>query len=166
MLKTVGLQSTRTGDQTIINGNEVISTVGKGVNFTANTPAAGMTSQLMNWYEEGTWTPVVAATAGSITSYTVNSATYTRIGRCVVLNFDYTITNNGTGGSATTISGMPFNVAGGANAAMGTVREVAVVGLSGVVYPGSTTSLTVINYTNGYLGGTNYRVVGSITYNA
>lgn len=133
---------------------------GKGINFSA---AGG---DVLTIYDEGTWTPVVAATAGAITSYTINSATYTKIGRVVVLNFDYTITNNGTGGSATSISGLPFNVAGGANAAMGAVREVAVVGLAGVVYPGSTTTLTVINYINGYLGGTNYRVVGSITYNA
>ena len=38
-------------------GNLTPNTAAKGINFTANTPAAGMTSQLLNWYEEGTWTP-------------------------------------------------------------------------------------------------------------
>ena len=46
-----------TGDQTLNTGNVIQGTAAKGVNFTANTPAAGMTSQLLNWYEEGTWTP-------------------------------------------------------------------------------------------------------------
>ena len=41
--------------------NFVQSTAAKGVNFTANTPAAGMTSQLLNWYEEGTFTPTITA---------------------------------------------------------------------------------------------------------
>ena len=45
------------GDYKINAGNLVPSTAGKGINFTANTPASGMTSQLLNWYEEGTWTP-------------------------------------------------------------------------------------------------------------
>lgn len=63
--------------------NLIQGTAVKGVNFTANTPAAGITSQLLNWYEEGTWTP-------SYTGWSVNpivvSSTYTRIGRIVHLN--------------------------------------------------------------------------------
>lgn len=53
----------------------------KGINFTANTPAAGMTSQLLNWYEEGTWTPTDVSNAGL--SITVTYAKYTRIGRLI-----------------------------------------------------------------------------------
>lgn len=57
----------------------------KGINFTANTPAAGMTSQLLNWYEEGTWTPtLVPSTSGTITLNTsFDTAAYTRVGRQV-----------------------------------------------------------------------------------
>ena len=55
------------------------STAAKGVNFTANTPAAGMTSQLLNWYEEGTWTPVFTNCGTASASV----AKYTRIGRLV-----------------------------------------------------------------------------------
>ena len=79
MLKTIGNPSTRTGDQTIVDGNLVIGTAAKGVNFTANTPAAGMTSQLLNWYEEGTWTPVFT----NCGTASASTAKYTRIGRCV-----------------------------------------------------------------------------------
>jgi len=74
---------TLSGDVTLSTGNLVIGTAAKGINFTANTPAAGMTSQLLNWYEEGTWTPV--ATSITIVSGTpVWSGKYTRIGRQVI----------------------------------------------------------------------------------
>ena len=155
-----------TGDQTLATGNIIQGTAAKGLNFTANTSAAGMTSQLLNWYEEGTWTPVIGATSGSVGSYTVNAATYTRIGRIVVLNFDYTITNVGTSSGVTTITGLPFNIAGGANSCMGAIREVAVLGDAGVVYPSSATQLIVVDYKNSFIGGNNFRIVGSLSYNA
>lgn len=153
-----------TGDQTLSTGNLVQGTAAKGVNFTANTPAAGMTSQLLNWYEEGTWTPTIAASTGTITSYTVNSATYTRIGRVVAINFNFTITNNGSGTGVLFVTGLPFNVTA-ANSAMGATREIAVIGLAGVVYPSSTTQLVIVDYKNAYLGGTNHQIVGSLSYN-
>ena len=82
-------------------GNLVIGTAAKGVNFTANTPAAGMTSQLLNWYEEGTWT---ATLTGCTTSPTV-TATATRVGRVVTINIPaLSATSNSTSKS---ITGMP-----------------------------------------------------------
>jgi hypothetical protein len=68
-------------------GNIVPQLAAKGVNFTANTPAAGMTSQLLNWYEEGTWTPTLTpGTSGSITLNTgFDTAAYTRVGRLVTI---------------------------------------------------------------------------------
>jgi hypothetical protein len=37
----------------ISNSNLVIGTAAKGIDFSANTHAAGMTSELLDWYEEG-----------------------------------------------------------------------------------------------------------------
>jgi len=87
-------------------GNFVPNTAAKGINFTANTPAAGMTSQLLNWYEEGTWTPSL----GGTTTYTVQNGRYTRIGRVVYYEFQLSILLILTG-STTTISGLPFTAA-------------------------------------------------------
>lgn len=42
---------------TASTGNFIPATSGKGVDFSAVTPAAGVTSQILNKYEEGTWTP-------------------------------------------------------------------------------------------------------------
>jgi hypothetical protein len=53
----VRLTASKVGDITANTGNLVIGTAGKGIDFSANTHAAGMTSELLNDYEEGTWTP-------------------------------------------------------------------------------------------------------------
>ena len=106
-----------TGDQTLATGNLVQGTAAKGINFTANTPAAGMTSRLLNWYEEGTWTPAYTNATPPTTPYTttVASATYTRIGRQVTVRaWIYTQNVDITGAAgALQISGLPFASAAG-----------------------------------------------------
>jgi hypothetical protein len=111
MLKTVGNPSTRTGDQTIVNGNLVIGTSGKGIDFSA-TPGTG-TSELLADYEEGDWTPVLTfQTPGDLSvAYLVQVGSYTKIGNRVVLQgfivlsaFTYT-----TASGYLRINGIPFN---------------------------------------------------------
>ena len=62
-------------------GNFIQGVAGKGINFTAITPASGMTSQNLNWYEEGTWTPTF--TNLTIVGTPTYTGKYTRIGRMV-----------------------------------------------------------------------------------
>lgn len=86
-------------------GNIVPQIAAKGVNFTANSTGTGsMSSQLLNWYEEGTWTPTLGGTA----TYASRTARYTRIGRQVTLSCDMTVGVIGTG-STTLISGLPWS---------------------------------------------------------
>jgi len=82
----------------------------KGINFTANTPASGMTSQLLNWYEEGTWTPTLqgGTSAGSYT-VTTSSALYTRVGRLVTVTARMVITVNSAGTGYAKFGGLPFS---------------------------------------------------------
>ena len=151
------------GDVTINRGNLVIGTSGKGIDFSA-TPGTG-TSELLADYEEGTWTPVFTAAAGTITSTTVNAAKYTKVGRIVSLSFDVTITNNGTGAVAITVTGLPF-AAAAAYSSCGTIIEVAAVGFGGFINQNSTTAIVLVNAAFAYPGGTGYRLIGSIAYNA
>lgn len=110
MLKTVGFPSTRTGDQTIINGNLVIGTAGKGIDFSADPHAAGMTSELLDDYEEGTWTPTVIDGAITGTNITYNG-TYTKIGRLVYINLQIKSTVQDLRvASYVVFSGIPFTV--------------------------------------------------------
>lgn len=104
MLKTVGFPSSRNGDQTIINGNLVIATAGKGIDFSA-TAGTG-TSELLNDYEEGTWTPTDASAAGL--TFTAASGRYVKIGRFVFCAGS--ITYPVTASVAEAIwGGLPFN---------------------------------------------------------
>ena len=64
--------------------NVVIGTAGKGIDFSANTHAAGMTSELLNWYEEGTWTPNQGSGLTVVGAFS-STGRYTRIGRQVTV---------------------------------------------------------------------------------
>lgn len=75
------------GNTTVGVGNLVIGTSGKGIDFSANTGTPGMTSELLDWYEEGVYTAtMVPTTSGTITlAGTHNTLSYTRIGRMVTV---------------------------------------------------------------------------------
>lgn len=108
MLKTVGFPSTRTGDQTIVGGNLVIGTAGKGIDFSIDPAAPGMTSELLDDYEEGTFTPVIAgSTSAGTAAYAAQSGSYTKIGRAVYFQV-YLSWNSGTGTGDLYVSGLPF----------------------------------------------------------
>ncbi len=98
-------------DFKITTGNVIQGTAAKGFNFTANTSAAGMTSQLLNYYEEGTWTPVITALSGSYTTVDSQAGYYTKIGRLVYVNAVFRVVTKGTGTVGAKISGLPFTVA-------------------------------------------------------
>jgi hypothetical protein len=108
MLKSVGFPSTRTGDQTIVNGNIVIATAGKGIDFSADPNPGGMTSELLDDYEEGTWTPTDGSGAGLTLSAV---GFYTKIGNLVYAAFriTYPVTASAT---ASTVAGLPFTPIG------------------------------------------------------
>ena len=97
-----------TRDLKINNGNLVIGTSGKGIDFSA-TAGTG-TSELLDDYEEGTWTPSLGGTA----TYAVQSGTYTKVGRIVSYKATLLMTSLGTG-SQTTIGGLPFTALTGIN---------------------------------------------------
>ena len=94
------------------SGNIVIKTAGKGIDFSANTGAAGETSSLLDWYEEGTWTPVLRFGGASTgITYTTQAGTYTRIGRTVTIRFEILLSNKGSSSGEADITGLPFNAA-------------------------------------------------------
>jgi hypothetical protein len=72
-----------TGNVDIPTGNLVIGTAGKGIDFSA-TPGTG-TSELLNDYEEGTWTVAWTNLTGTPTNLT---GYYTKIGRLVTFSYD------------------------------------------------------------------------------
>jgi hypothetical protein len=92
---------------TQFDNNIVIGTAAKGIDFSANTASAGMTSELLNWYEEGTWTATVTAESGTITTYTTE-ASYTRVGKIVSVRLAIRLANVGSASGALIFTGLPF----------------------------------------------------------
>jgi hypothetical protein len=100
-----------TGDVTVSNGNLIMGTSGKGIDFSATSNGSGTTnSELLNDYEEGTFTATVegTSTAGTAT-YTDRSASYTKIGKCVFFRIDV-IWSGHTGTGSIKITGLPFTI--------------------------------------------------------
>jgi hypothetical protein len=91
----------------VSRGNLVIGTAAKGIDFSANTGTAGMTSELLTWYEEGTFTPTIVD--GGFSSLSTIRAKYTRIGRCVYIVLDAQLVGTGNG-NVFKIGGLPFTV--------------------------------------------------------
>ena len=95
------------GNLSITNGNLVIGTSGKGIDFSATSDASGMDNELLDDYEEGDWTPVIASGSGSLS---VHKATYTKIGRSVLIQFYFSISGTGSNNNNAIFTGLPFTV--------------------------------------------------------
>ena len=94
------------GNFSVANGNLVIGTDGKGIDFSA-TPGTG-TSELLDDYEEGTFTATLTATTTAPTTPVTATAYYTKIGRQV--NIIGTFENVSTVGADGNIlvTGLPY----------------------------------------------------------
>ena len=99
------------GDLTALSGNVVIGTAGKGIDFSAATHAAGMTSELLNDYEEGTFTATLTGSSTAPTTPVTATAYYTKIGRLVTCNILFSSVDTTGASGAILISGLPFTPA-------------------------------------------------------
>jgi len=101
------MQLDSSGNVTVKTGNLVIGTDGKGIDFSAQTQsAATTTSELLDHYEEGTWTPTLAAGTVSVN----NTSTFTKIGRLVTCQVDITYPSQ-TNANDADVFGLPFTSA-------------------------------------------------------
>lgn len=91
--------------EVIISGGNIVMANGQGISFAATGQPAGMTSETLTDYEEGTW---VATMGGSCTiaSYQDQSGSYTKVGNLVT--FTCRLSFNGTSTGAVYIDGLPY----------------------------------------------------------
>jgi len=136
------------------------SVSGSGVSFPA-TQSASTDKNTLDDYEEDVWTPTVAASSGTITTYTASGA-YTKIGRKVSASVLINISNNGTGAGSISFT-LPFTA--GSGQWVGAGRENALTGnmLQNIVFSGGTTCV-VLTYNGAYPGGTGSQIIASIDY--
>jgi len=111
-----------------------------GIDFSGiQTNLAGMTSETLDSYEEGSWTPVIGTESG--TPYTLSStyARYVKVGKLVYVAFNLQFTAIGSG--TITIISLPFSRASG---------EASII--NGYVTSGNNRqSIQYSNYTSNYL---------------
>jgi hypothetical protein len=111
------MRITSSGQVQIANGNLKFSTAGTGIDFSANANATGMSSEVLDDYEEGTWTPTTVLTYNpsgrTITDDGVGAGVYVKIGKMVFLEFETGYTAiSGSGGFNVGVAGLPFPAEG------------------------------------------------------
>ena len=103
------------GNATLTSGNLVIGTAGKGIDFSVQTPTsatgATTTAEVLDHYEEGTFTPIISDGSSNSTFGGITAATYTKIGNIVRASFR--CVNAQTSGLTSTntfyVKGLPFS---------------------------------------------------------
>ena len=92
------------GNFIINDGNLKILTAGHGIDFSVTSDATGKTSELLDDYEEGTFTPVITgATHSDLGSY----GRYVRVGKLVTISVRIQISASAVSGGVT-VTGLPF----------------------------------------------------------
>lgn len=123
-------------------GNLVIGTAGKGIDFSADSSAAGMTSELLDDYEEGTWTGALASAGGSITTATTNTGKYTKIGRQVTASMWIDVDSVLVPSGELFLTGLPFTNGGALT------NRTAVTVWANNLAAGAITSITAFMFNN------------------
>ena len=90
----------------------VVFASGQGLDFSATANSSGtMTSELLDDYEYGTWTPTAYLAynpSGRSVSTSTNSGKYIKTGRLVTVHFTFTYSLTGSGGFNMGVQGLPY----------------------------------------------------------
>ena len=102
------------GNVEIADGSLVIANAGDGINFGATSDASGMSAEVLDDYEEGSWTPrVTDGTDVAQSNGTYTRGDYTKIGRLVHCSGQIVLTDLTSSGGAEVngairMDGFPF----------------------------------------------------------
>ena len=97
------------GNVEIADGSLVIANAGDGINFGATSDASGMSAEVLDDYEEGSWTPrVTDGTDVAQSNGTYTRGDYTKIGRLVHCSGQIVLTSLGSASGAIQMGGFPF----------------------------------------------------------
>jgi len=156
---TVATLTTPSFATTIGVGGATAAASGAGITF-PSTASASSDANTLDDYEEGTWTPIVTPSSGSLTAYT-SSGVYVKVGKLVTITGDFQLTTVGTASGNVSVGGVPFNGTGPSTAyriAIGSGSEDALTGVAYQVVLGGggnnillrTSTGATITWTNGY----------------
>ena len=105
----------QSGNVDIVNGNLIVAS-GHGIDFSATGDAGGAVAELLDDYEEGTWTPTILGFnvgASPTQQYSIQNGNYTKVGNLVTAHFYVTLSAKGNinagSGAYTFLGGLPYN---------------------------------------------------------
>ena len=133
---------------------------GQGIDFSATSDSSGKTSELLDEYEEGTWTLADGSGAGLSISNTSGNCHYTKTGRTVIADFRFTYpsTSNTTG---TRLSGLPFPcISSTVNTGGALISETSDSSSATIITEQGTSTLIILHCNNGVDHRTNAEVSG------
>ena len=117
-LSSAGLLTVANG-LTLSDGDVTVAS-GHGISFAATSDGAGTdTSELLDDYEEGTWSPALNNFGGS--NETFIAPRYTKIGRLVTVSCQLQIGSFPSDGSTFALSGLPYTCKNAGGTTFGTV---------------------------------------------
>ena len=159
-------------DKLVVNGNLRFSAAGQGINF--NNYGAGANSNLLDDYEEGTWTAYVTSTGNPNGSLASSTGSYTKIGRLVRVATRISGNNVNISGHSgdMIIRGFPFLGSSGADVVATPIAYNGVYGRFLMAYD-FPTSFTYVNVCNSAIfsdrtplvpSGSNFRYYFSFVY--
>lgn len=127
-------------------GNIKFATSGTGIDFSATSDASGMSSEVLDDYEEGSWTPDV--TNGGV-SWGNQTGHYVKIGKQVTAQFWLQASGTSSSSGGFSIEGLPFASGPYSDRNTGACRAYSLAnftGQSGVMYwmGGTTTSINIV----------------------
>ena len=103
------------GNVTVHDGNLIIGTSGHGIDFSAMSDTEGgagsATSEILDDYEFGTWTPAYSSTGGTY-GYSVQSGWYCKVGKFVTVRAQISTDSvSASSHNLVKVTGLPFQVA-------------------------------------------------------
>jgi hypothetical protein len=148
------------GNLALANGNLVMSTSGKGIDFSA-TAGTG-TSELLNDYEEGTWTGTLAGLTTSPTVPVTTTGRYTKIGREVKVSIYFQGVSTVGASGVMRITGLPFTSANDGVGSIGAFSSDLAATFTGYVVASLGGNSTIIEFASTQSNGAG----GFATHNA
>jgi len=150
-----------------VSDNIVIGTSGKGIDFSITSHPAGMTSELLADYEEGTFTPTVIGPTPGTATYSTQVGKYTKIGNVVNILIDLTWTAGTGSGAFLAVTGLPFTIGGSNTALAGFTQDIALSASNIPVYLANVSTVDIYIQQAPVGGGArsniNYDSAGSVT---
>ena len=145
-----------------IGAGTAASASGSGVSFPA-TQSASTDPNTLDDYEEGAWSPGIAAGSGTFTNVSATGE-YTKIGNLVTASVEIVITTNGTAAGFITCS-LPFT----SSAVMGKIgwgRDVTTGPMLSATVDAASSSMLIVRYDNTYPGASGRTLRATIIYTA